>query len=131
MAEFDPRLLKEIGGIFRFGRGALGRSAVVIVVLIVAVIVGALRAKSDIAIISALLIGVAIFLIWFFRVLQFAEKHPDIALLEGGEWTGWKRFEARTKSIEHLSFEEQLPSSDVSIPELPTALRAKIEEPDR
>jgi hypothetical protein len=89
--------LKEIGGVFKLGSGVLGKSAIVIGILMVAVIAAVWRSHSDFAIVGALLIGAGLFFLWFNRVLGFASKHPDLTLLEGAEWTGWKRFEAEAK----------------------------------
>ena len=99
MADFDLKKLTEIGGIFKFGRGVLGKSAVLVGILLFAVVIAAFRLSSDIAIISIIGIATIVFLIWFFSVLNFSKKHPDLALLEGAEWTGWKRFEASAKGF--------------------------------
>jgi hypothetical protein len=89
--------LKEIGGVLKLGSGVLGKSAIVVSILMGAVIIAVWRLHSDLAIVGALFIGGGLFFLWFQRVLGFASKHPDLALLEGAEWTGWKRFEAETK----------------------------------
>jgi hypothetical protein len=89
--------LKEIGGVFKLGSGVLGKSAIVIGILMVAIIAAVWKLHSDIAIVGTIIIGGGLFFLWFLRVLDFASKHPDLALLEGAEWTGWKRFEAEAK----------------------------------
>jgi hypothetical protein len=97
--ESNPILsyLKEIGGVFKLGSGVLGKSAIVIGILMVAIIAAVWRLHSDPAIVGTIIIGGGLFYLWFRRVLEFASKHPDLALLEGAEWTGWKRFEAEAK----------------------------------
>jgi hypothetical protein len=89
--------LKEIGGVLKLGSGVLGKSAIVVSILLVSVIIAVWRLHSDYAIIGALIFGGVSFSLWFHRVLGFASQHPDLALLEGAEWTGWKRFEAEAK----------------------------------
>jgi len=89
--------LKEVGGVFKFGSGVLGKSAIALGVLLIAVIVAVSRLHSDMAILATIIIAVLLFAGWFRYVLKFAGEHPDVALLEGAEWMGWKRFEAAAK----------------------------------
>ena len=110
MAGFDPiGSLKEIGGAFRFGRGVLGKSAIPLMVLMAAAMVAAFRLHSDIAIIGSVILAAIVFFLWFFPVLKFCEKHPDVALLEGAEWTGYKQFEATAKYLPSRSEQQQTP----------------------
>lgn len=37
------------------------------------------------------------FFCWLHYVLKFAEQHPDIAVLEGAEWSSFQRFQAAAK----------------------------------
>jgi hypothetical protein len=98
MPESNPiQYLKEAGGVFKFGHGVMGKSAIVVGVLMLAVVVGAWRLHSDIAIIASLVIGGLIFGGWFIKVLDFAGKHPDIAVLEGAEWSGYQRDQTAAK----------------------------------
>jgi hypothetical protein len=89
--------IKEAGGVFKFGSGVLGKSAIAIAVLMVGVVVAAWRLHSDAAIIAIIAIGAVVFLVWLLCVLNFAGKHPDVALLEGAEWSGFQRFQAAAK----------------------------------
>src|SRR6266404_2958850 len=98
--DFNPiQYLKEIGGVFKFGSGVLGKSAIALGVLLFAVLIAVWRLHSDLAIIGTLVAGAIFFFLWFYRVLKFASDHPDLALLDGAEWTGWKRFEAAAKGM--------------------------------
>lgn len=99
--------IKEVGGVFKFGSGVLGKSAIALAVLLVAVIVAAARLHSDGAILAVIGVGAVIFFAWFAYVLRFASNHPDVALLEGAEWSGWKKFEASAKG-----FVPQLPEKE-------------------
>ncbi len=99
MPNFDPiQYFKEAGGVFKFGSGVLGKSSIVMGVLMAAVVVAAWRLQSDLAIIGVVLIGAVIALFWLHRVLRFAEKYPDVAVLEGAEWSGYQRFQATAKN---------------------------------
>jgi hypothetical protein len=89
--------VKEVGGVFKFGSGVLGKSAIALGVLLIAVIVAAARLHSDGAIIAVIAIGAVIFFGWFAYVLKFAADHPDAALLEGAEWSSYHRFQAAAK----------------------------------
>jgi hypothetical protein len=108
--DFNPiNYLKEIGGVFKFGSGVLGKSAIAIGFLLCAVIVAVFRLHSDLAIFGVILIGAIFYFLWFFKVLSFADKHPDLALLDGAEWTSWKKFEAAAKGLTP-SFEDRTPA---------------------
>ena len=37
--------------------------------------------------------------VWLYKVLKFAGEHPDIAVLEGAEWSGYQRFQAAAKGF--------------------------------
>jgi hypothetical protein len=110
--------IKEVGGAFKLGTGVLGKSAIAIGILLIAVIVAAARLHSDIAIIGAVFLGTCVFLVWFFSVLKFAGKHPDIAVLEGAEWSGYQRFQASAKGL--------LPSPVEQEPSLSPGLGTKL-----
>ena len=98
----------------------MGKSAIALGVLLVAVIIGVSRLHSDAAILLAIVIGVLIFAGWFRYVLKFAGEHPDVALLEGSEWSGYQRFQATAKGYSPKATERkptQLPGSQASQPE--------------
>lgn len=120
--------IREVGGVFRFGRGVLGKSAIILGVLMIGVVVAAWRLRSDTAIVLVIALGAAIFFLWLFPVLKFSEKHPDVALLEGAEWTGYKRFEASAKYLPTQP--EQQPTLSPGSLELSATLE-DIEEPDK
>jgi hypothetical protein len=48
---------------------------------------------------ATIVVGAVVFLAWYFSSLAFTTRHPDIALLDGAEWTAWKRFEATAKGL--------------------------------
>ncbi len=91
--------VKEIGGVFKFGTGVLGKSAMVMGVLLIAVIVAVARLQSDSAIIVAIILGCLVFIAWFLFFLRFAGLHPSVALLEWAEEMGGKHFEAAAKAF--------------------------------
>ncbi|MGA9543173.1 MAG: hypothetical protein WBQ85_06380 [Candidatus Sulfotelmatobacter sp.] len=108
----DPKpikYLKEIGAAFKLGSGVLGKSAIAVGILIVVGGIAIYRLKSDNAILLALGLIVVAFFLWFFPVIRFVGKHPDAALLEGAEWTGFHRFQAAAKGYIPTA-EEQKPS---------------------
>ncbi len=98
MSDFDPiAYIKEVGGVVKFGSGVLGKSAIALGVLLFAVAIGVARLHSDVAIIGVLVLGAVAFFGWFKYVLKFASDHPDIAVLEGAEWSSFQRFQAAAK----------------------------------
>ena len=80
--------VKEVGRVFEFGTGILGKSAIAMGVLLIGVIVAVARMHSDSAIIVAIILGCLVFIAWFLFFLRFAGLHPDAALLEGAEEMG-------------------------------------------
>lgn len=120
--------LSEIGGGFKFGRGLLGKSAFPLGIVLIAAAIAIGRLKSDISIIVTLILSLIAFFMWFFPVLRFSEKHPDIALLEGAEWTGYKRFEASAKGYKPTRA-EQVPTLEPG--STVTVSSSDVEEPDK
>jgi len=115
--DFNPiKYLTEIGGVFKFGSGVLGKSSIALGILLVGVLIAVWRLHSDLAIIGALVFGASVFFLWFHRVLKFASDHPDLALLDGAEWTGWKRFEAAAKGISPTG-DQRIPSTSPQLSE--------------
>ena len=85
----------------------MGKSAIPLVLLIFVAAIAVWRLHSDLAIIGTLLIAAVIFFLWLQRVTKFAGDHPDIALLEGAEWSSYKRFQATAKGQVGSPAEEQ------------------------
>jgi hypothetical protein len=132
MAEIDvAKYLQEIGGVFKFGSGVLGRSSIAVGILLVVALVAVWRLHSDYAILVALALVCLIVLIWFTRVMQFASKHPDVALLEGAEWSGYKKFEATAKTVVPDPPKKQPTSLPGTTPILPGSTLADLPEPDQ
>lgn len=98
--ELIARIAQSAGGAFRFGRGIVSRSSVVILVFMVAVAAAAFTVPGT-AKLWVLAIGAVLFLVWHFSSLWFTVRYPDIALLDGAEWTEWKRWEAAAKGLPH------------------------------
>jgi len=132
MSDFDPiAYIKEVGGVVKFGSGVLGKSAIALAILLFAVIIAAARLHSDGAIVAVLIIGAAVFFGWLFYVLKFAAKHPDIAVLEGSEWSSFQRFQAAAKGYLPASTEQRptlAPGSSIPLLDNP---KADDEEPSR
>jgi len=96
--DFNPlNYLREIGGVFKLGSGVLGKSAIAVGILMVAVVVAVWRLHSDWAIFGALFVGGGLFFLWFYKVLKFSSDHPDLAVLDGVEWSSFQRFQASVK----------------------------------
>ena len=136
--DFDLKSLKEVGGIFKFATGVLGKSAIVLGILLVVAIVAVWRLHSDVAIFGTVVLAALSFFLWFYPVIKFAGKHPDIALLEGAEWSGFQRFQAEAKGYSPKPSERHAisaPGSDALPPgaksSLAPAIAAKIHEEPR
>ena len=114
--EFDTEeFLKGLGisgetiSRIRLGRGVVGRVSYVAALTIAALALIAYKASGE-----RLRIGIAatisiVFLIYFFRTLRFAEKHKDLALLEGAELLALRQMELRAKSVPNPPQQPVLP----------------------
>lgn len=122
--------LKEIGGVFKFGSGVLGKSAIALGVLLVAAVVAVFRLQSDIAIVLVFVLAALVFFLWFFPVIKFAGEHPDVALLEGSQWTGWKRFEASAKFLPKPGEKEPTIAPESPAPTPPEIVEGPDKEPN-
>jgi hypothetical protein len=111
---FEWKNLTEIGGVFKFGSGVLGKSSIALGILLVAVISAIWKLHSDAAIIGVLVLGVVVFFLWFYGVLKFSSDHPDLAVLDGAEWSGWKKFEAAAKGIAPTRNQLKLTSAPIA-----------------
>ena len=89
--------IREVGGVFRLGSGVLGKSAIALGIFIAVCGIAVLKLHSDTAILIALGIIFVAFFVWFFPVLRFCKDHPDAALLDGSEWTGYQRDQIAAK----------------------------------
>jgi hypothetical protein len=131
MSEFDPiAYIKEVGGVVKFGSGVLGKSAIALGILLFGIVIAAARLHSDGAIIAALVLGAGVFFAWLFYVLRFASQHPDVAVLEGAEWSSFQRFQAAAKGfVPDLSDKAPvpLPGSQAALPGEPPLLTADEE----
>jgi hypothetical protein len=96
--------IKEIGGALKLGSGLLGKSAIALCVWLGIILIAVFRLNSDFAIVGVVAVGGIGFFLWFFPVIGFAKKNPAEALLEGAEWSGFKKFQASAKN--HPSLQE-------------------------
>lgn len=80
------KALQKYGGVFRWGSGLLGKSAIVVGPVVALILVGIWSLHSDWLKIGAMLLAVIVFFGWYFPFLRFCEKYPANALLEGVQW---------------------------------------------
>jgi hypothetical protein len=97
--------LHAYGGVFRWGSGVLGKSAIVAGLLVVGVLVVAYTLHSDLAKLAAIALIIGAFLFWYIRVMKFCDKHPAEAMLEGMQWAEHQRLQVESKG--------QPPSADI------------------
>ena len=77
---------KGYGGVFRWGSGLLGKSAIVVGPLVAGILIVAWSLHSDWMKIGAMILAVGTFFLWYMPFLKFCDKHPAEALLEGVQW---------------------------------------------
>jgi hypothetical protein len=124
-------ILKDIGqsagGVFRFGTGVMGKSAILMFVLLVVFGLAIWKLQGTAAIVGIAILGALTFFLWLIAILRYTSKHPEAALLEGAEWTAWKKFEASAKTVVNPP---ALPAiADPNAPPLPPG--TSVEEPDK
>jgi hypothetical protein len=108
-------MIKEVGGVFRFGSGLLGKSAIVVAILLACVGIAVFRLHSDLAILGAILLGAFIAFGWYIPLIKFADKHPDVALLEGAEWGEYQRLQMEAKNFTPTLEEQRIQISSGGI----------------
>jgi hypothetical protein len=101
--------LRVVASQIRLGSGLLGKSAVVIGLLICCVGVAIVRLRSDEAIVGTVLIGAVIFFAWFIHIIRFADKHPDTALLEGAQWVKHQQDQLAAKGRAQIVDDSRVP----------------------
>ena len=125
--EIMKALTQSTGGMLRFGKGFMGRSAGLLYVLLLILGVAIARVPGTIAILSIAVLAIVAFFLWLIVMRDHTQKHPDSALLEGAEWTAWKKYESRTKMIANPP---ALPA--ISEPGAPPLLpESEVEESDK
>lgn len=121
-----PPYIREMGGVFKFGKGVMGKSTIALVTLLVVGGVAMCRLPPA-GVIIVFLILVAITIAWFCKIEKFAVQHPDLAVLDGAEWRRWKVFEASAKNPgEAIDTQAELGN-----PLPPPEKRKELEGPDQ
>lgn len=91
----------------RLARGVVGKASTVAIAAVAALgaVAWSLRDPLYLIIVAALI--VCVFAIYFGGTLWFANKHPGVSLLEGAELIRWREMEMSSKSMGHISGEQQ------------------------
>jgi hypothetical protein len=99
----DDKTLKALqgySGVFKWGSGLLGKSAIVVWIAVAGILVGLWSLHSDWMKFSAMLLVIALIFGWYIPLLKFCNKHPENALLEGVQWSEHHRLELAAKGFE-------------------------------
>ncbi len=118
--EDAQKAFKAYGGTFRWGSGLLGKSAIVVGPLIIGLLILAWHMQSDWARFGLSMIAVATFFGWYIPFIQFCEKHPADALLEGIHWAEHQQHLLAAKGQPTISIASQasLSSNKVTNPSI-------------
>jgi hypothetical protein len=126
-AEIFKQLTQSAGAAFRFGSGVMGKSAILLFMLLLVLGSAVWRLGATAAIVGIAVLAVAAFFGWLLLILRYTQAHPETALLEGAEWTAWKKFEASAKTVVNPPALPAVadPAGAAMLPE------SVIQEPDR
>lgn len=118
LKEFLQTVAETSGGTLKFSKGVMGKSTVVICLLLVMGIICVIRSPWLAA------IGVLVFLTvvagsWYASIINFSIKHPDLSLLDGAEWSHWKIYTTSMGTKDNLIPNEEIKNL------------TKIENPDK
>lgn len=86
----------------KLGRGVVGKVTYVVVTIVAALAIIALRTSDTLLLWGLLGSVVLVFLIYFAGVLSFASKNPGVSLLEGAELIQWRQMDMGIKGAETL-----------------------------
>lgn len=100
--EILQKIASSAGGVFRFGRGLVGKSSIAVTVFLGVAGVTIYGLADPLFRIGALLVAAIVFSGWFCLILRYAHKYPETTLLEGAEWTTWKQIELGAKGLLQL-----------------------------
>jgi len=118
MSDDNPfSMVREIVGVIKLGGGLLGKSAMVLGILELGIIVAVFRLHSDTMILGALGLGALFFFAWFAPIIRFAHRHPAEVLLEGSQWAEHQRVQLAaakdyTPQPEDLARQQFAPGSE-------------------
>lgn len=88
MSEFKlPQI--DMGSVFKFGYGIVGKSTIGFVSLIFMGVIVAFKQPEHAF--HSFVLGAAVFCAWYLRVENLAIKHPELALLDGAELRKWEQ----------------------------------------
>jgi hypothetical protein len=96
------RKLTEAYGRAKFGRGVVGKTghAMIGLLIVWAIVVWRLSGTwLDVPLVLAGVIATGAFMWWTRSTQQFAERNPAQAMLEGGEFLEYHKFEAQAKGL--------------------------------
>ncbi len=90
--DFDQLFETTIGRI-KFGSGVIGKTGTVMLGVVIVFGIVAYRIDGFWALAGIALLTAAVFLVYLFATLRFAERNPNIAVLEGAELIQAKRLD--------------------------------------
>ncbi len=106
----------------KLGRGVVGKTTWALLSIIALLAIVASRVSVDWMLLLISGAGIVLFIVYLFKVLAFADKHPDLALLEGAELVKWRQMDVAAKGA------GTLPSGPLVQP--PPLLESIKDEPD-
>ena len=83
--------LSAVGGMFRWGSGILGKTAIAFAVFEAAGFAAIFNLHSDGMIMGVLALMMLAFFAWYLLLLRFCDQHPAETLLEGIHWAQYQQ----------------------------------------
>ena len=113
--------LQTMGDQIKFSKGFMSRSSHVLIALfsLGAIVIW----KGDPLAYALWSVSFLGYFFWYFFTLDFAKKHPEQALLDGGEWLKYRQMEIAAKGITTIPNQPlitpKLPKTSKPVPRLP------------
>lgn len=92
--------LQKVAGRLRLGPGVVGKSSAIGLGVLVVLGVAAWRIDNNPWLVVFIAIAGIAFAYWLIRrQFQYAEDHPETALLEGAELVAWRQMQMSTRDV--------------------------------
>lgn len=92
--------LQKLGARLRFGPGVVGKSSAIGLAVLAVLGIAAWRIDNNPWLVAFIAVAGMVFAWWLIRrSFQYAEDHPETALLEGAELVAWRQMQMSSRDV--------------------------------